>query len=58
MSEALAPTQPVAPPAAASARLPRRPGPEAGAAARGVMAALALSTIAWIGIALLVPRLW
>ena len=28
------------------------------AAARGILVALALSSLLWIGIALLVPRLW
>ena len=28
------------------------------AAARGILLALALSCLAWIGLALLVPRLW
>jgi hypothetical protein len=32
----------------------RRPG----AAAQGIMLALALSAFAWIGLALLVPRVW
>jgi hypothetical protein len=54
MSEALLPTAVVSHPA----RMPRRTRPEAGAAARGIMLALALSSVAWIGVALLVPRLW
>jgi hypothetical protein len=29
-----------------------------GAAAQGIMLALALSAFAWIGLALLVPRVW
>jgi hypothetical protein len=29
-----------------------------GSAARGILLALALSAVAWIGLALLVPRLW
>jgi hypothetical protein len=44
----------------------RRPGPPAlhrapedrGAAARGILLALALSSLVWIGLALAVPRLW
>ena len=32
----------------------RRPG----AAAQGILLALALSALAWIGLALLVPRFW
>ena len=29
-----------------------------GSAARGILLALALSAVAWIGLALLVPRFW
>jgi hypothetical protein len=45
--------------------LPRGPFPgqsgsqrDPSAAARGILLALALSSLAWIAIALLVPRLW
>lgn len=46
--------------------LPRSPGvlqdpvrrPDPAAAARGILLALAVSCIAWIAVALLVPRLW
>jgi hypothetical protein len=54
MSETLLPTAAVSRPA----RMPRRTRPEAGDAARGIMLALALSSAAWVGVALLVPRLW
>jgi hypothetical protein len=58
MSELLMPSTRAAQPSAAAVRLPRRTRPEAGNAARGIMLALALSSVAWVGIALLVPRLW
>ena len=45
-------------PTATLLRLPRRPMPDAGGAARGIMIALALSSLAWVALALLVPRLW
>jgi hypothetical protein len=35
-----------------------RPASDPGAAARGVLLALGLSCLAWIALALLVPRLW
>lgn len=52
------PSTRAAQPSAAAVRLPRRTRPEAGSAARGIMLALAISSVAWVGIALLVPRLW
>jgi hypothetical protein len=36
----------------------RRPAEDRGAAARGILLALALSSLVWIGLALTVPRLW
>jgi hypothetical protein len=48
-------------PAAQVSRFHPAPGAlpsDAAAAARGILLALALSTIAWIGIALVVPLLW
>lgn len=39
-------------------RLPRHGQSSAGDAARGIMLALALSSLGWIALALLVPRLW
>lgn len=33
-------------------------GADPGAAARGILLALALSCVAWIGLALVVPLLW
>ncbi len=35
-----------------------RSGQDPAATARGILLALALSCIAWVGLALLVPRLW
>lgn len=35
-----------------------RPSQDPAAAARGILLGLALSCLAWIGLALLVPRLW
>jgi hypothetical protein len=35
-----------------------RPRQDPASAARGILLALALSCLAWIGLALLVPRLW
>ncbi len=35
-----------------------RSGQDPAAAARGILLALALSCVAWVGLALLVPRLW
>jgi hypothetical protein len=39
-------------------RLPRHPAPSSGGAARGIMIALALSSLGWVALALLVPRFW
>jgi len=36
----------------------RRAPEDRGAAARGILLALALSSLVWIGLALAVPRLW
>ncbi len=36
----------------------RRPAEDRGAAARGILVALGLSSLVWIGLALAVPRLW
>jgi len=36
---------------------PRHPS-DPGAAARGILLALALSSLGWVALALLVPRLW
>jgi hypothetical protein len=33
-------------------------GKDPGATARGILLALALSTLCWVGLALVVPRLW
>jgi hypothetical protein len=49
---------PPAPEAGHTSRTPVPIAPEEGSAARGIMVALAFSAIAWIGLALLVPRLW
>ncbi len=38
--------------------VPRRPSPDAGAPARGILLAVALSSGAWIGLALLMARGW
>ncbi|WP_237216610.1 hypothetical protein [Falsiroseomonas oryziterrae] len=35
-----------------------RGGADPGAAARGILLALALSSVGWVALALLVPRLW
>ena len=46
------------PQGSAAIRLPRHRLPEDGSAARGIMVALALSSLLWVCVALLVPRLW
>lgn len=38
--------------------VPRRPSPDAGAPARGILLAVALSSGAWIGLAQLAVRGW
>lgn len=38
--------------------VPVRPAADPASAARGILLALALSSVLWAGIALLVPRLW
>jgi len=45
-------------PPRADAQEPSEAARNPGAAAQGILLALALSALAWIGLALLVPRVW
>jgi hypothetical protein len=45
-------------PRRAGSPAPRRAPEDRGAAARGILLALGLSSLVWIGLALAVPRLW
>jgi divalent metal cation (Fe/Co/Zn/Cd) transporter len=45
-------------PSRADFRLPHHRASDAAGPARGIMLALALSSLAWMALALLVPRFW